>query len=136
MIRALALAAVLVAGAAAAQDAGELPGLDLGDPDFLGPEPMLPVPDDLGPGPDGTARGTTTRSRLSVTSAATLQSTRGNSRSVGPPWVTSRLSPRRRWRGTSSGSSSSVTSGGSRSAVTESWVARSAIAGGSITTLF
>jgi hypothetical protein len=64
VIRALALAAALVAGAAAAQDAGELPGLDLDDPDLFGPESMLPVPDDLVPGPDGTARGTTTESDL------------------------------------------------------------------------
>ncbi|HKL68277.1 DUF2155 domain-containing protein [Salibaculum sp.] len=64
MIRALALAAALVAGAAVAQDGRELPGLDLGDPDLFEIEPMLPVPDDLGPGPAGTARGTTTESDL------------------------------------------------------------------------
>lgn len=64
MIRVLTLAVALLAGTAAAQETGELPGLDLGDPDPLGPEPMLPVPDDLDPGPDGMTQGTTTETDL------------------------------------------------------------------------
>lgn len=64
MIRPLTLAVALLAGTAAAQETGELPGLDPGDPDPLGPEPMLPVPDDLDPGPDGMTQGTTTETDL------------------------------------------------------------------------
>ncbi|PWG15695.1 DUF2155 domain-containing protein [Salibaculum griseiflavum] len=48
MIRTLALAAILVAGAAAAQDTGDLPPLDLSDPDLFESDPQQPTLDGLG----------------------------------------------------------------------------------------
>lgn len=58
MIRALALAAILVAGGAVAQDTGELPTLDLSDPDLFEPGPGQPTLDGLGSGLDDAAGDT------------------------------------------------------------------------------